>query len=256
MSYKCLNHFESKTPGRFDKVSENEKLFIRLWDDKIEADINKYLIKDGYRIEHTDGKASWKYHEEFFQKLLSVIIHTRNSLTMLKRMIENIMLCTSLPVEIIIVDKNSSDGTKEYLKTLHEIHIVNMEEKASAAECFITGIENAKGDYIAFLNPEVVLTTDWDTQFILKFKKNIGAVSTFIYSYEDLMNYKSLMRNPSTGMTDLNYFASVFARWNQNKSEDKGFLDPRCFMLKKGTLLIDWACSMETDQKTPLNLIA
>ncbi len=231
-----LTHFESKTEGRFDRVNDNEKLFVQLWDDKIQADKSKYLIEDGFRIEQVNGKVSWIYHEELSNKLLSVIINTYNSLPAIQRSIENIISCTSMPVEIIIVDNHSTDGTKDYLKTLCDINTISLNEKTNSDECFYMGLKEARGDYIAFLSPEVILSTGWDTQFILSFKETAGAVSAFIYKYDELLNFKDLITNPLNGEIDLNYFASMIARWNKNKCEEKGILDPQCYMIKKSLI--------------------
>jgi len=228
-----LTHFESKTEGRFDRVNDNETLFIQLWNDKIEEDKGNYLIKDGFRLEHVNGKAYWTYHDELFNKILSIVIYSRNSQPMLQRTIESIISHTLIPFEIIVLDQDSTGGTKNYLRTLHNIHTIFLNEDIHLAECLNQGLEKSNGDYIVFLDTSILLTTGWDTHFILNFHNNTGAVSAIVFNYSDLLNFKDLIRNPRKVEIDLNYFSSLLAKWNKDKSKEKGFLDPRIFMIKK-----------------------
>jgi len=230
-----LTHFESKSPGRFDRVRENERLFVQVWNDRIEADNLKYLFEDGFRAEYVNGKTTWVYHEELFDKLLSVIISTHNSLALLRRAIESIKACASIPVEIIVVDNGSTDDTEDYLKTVPDVQAVFLNDRTGPEECIYAGLERAKGGYIASVSPEVLVTPGWDTQCILGFKGNTGAVSATVYSYDDLLSFKDIIRDPSKAEVDLNYFSSLLGRWNNNKCE-KGSLDLRCVMIKRDTI--------------------
>jgi FkbM family methyltransferase len=98
-------------------------------------------------------------------RLASIIILTFNQLEYTKQCIASIEQFTQGPYEIIFVDNGSTDGTVEYLKEYAKIHgnvklILNEENKGFAA-ANNQGIEQASGDYIVFLNNDVVVTENW-----------------------------------------------------------------------------------------------
>ena len=54
---------------------------------------------------------------------MSVIITTRNRLSLLKEAIDSVLSQTYKNVELIVVSDNSSDGTDEYCNSLYNIHL-------------------------------------------------------------------------------------------------------------------------------------
>lgn len=83
---------------------------------------------------------------------VSVIIPTYNRLHTLKASVESVRKQTYSEMELIIVDDGSTDGTREWLKTLqnNDIHIILSEENRGAAHARNLGIKAAKGELIAF----------------------------------------------------------------------------------------------------------
>lgn len=243
-----LTHFESKTEGRFDKVSENERLFIQLWDDKIEADRNTYLMVDGFRREQLNGTITWVYHEKLFNKLLSIIITDWDSLDGLGKLIRDIKEYTSMPSEILVIDTTSNDSAKDNLKDLQDIKTVFLRKDSNSFEWFRACIKESEGDYIAFISSEIRLTNDWDTQFILHFNEYTGAVSTYVYNYNDLMSFKDILKNPLTDDLDLNSFTPTLSRWNKGNYQEIECLDSRCFMVERS--IIDKLVTPDGTQST------
>lgn len=230
-----LTHFESKSEGRFDRVTENERLFVQIWNHRVETDETKYLIEDGFRVEQENGKASWVYHEELSNKLLSVIISVKNSLSLLKETVDSIISCASMPVEIIAVDNCSKDGSLDGIKTLPHVSAVFLKEEDSATGCKYPALEKAKGDYIAFMDSGVHVTKGWDTRFILGFSENVGAVTAVVHDYNDVQNFRDILRNPVKGDLDPDYISTILAKWNKDNRLESGPIDSRCFMIKRGT---------------------
>lgn len=83
---------------------------------------------------------------------LSVIIPTYNRANQIGNAIQSILNQTYLDFEIIVVDDNSLDNTKEIVMSLKDdrIRYIRHGENKGAPSARNTGIKAAKGEYIAF----------------------------------------------------------------------------------------------------------
>ena len=88
--------------------------------------------------------------------LVSAIITTHNRLDNLKKAINSVLNQTYKNIEIIVVDDASSDGTYEYCSKIKQIKYLRIEKDDSKGGNYARnlGIQNAKGDYIAFLDDD------------------------------------------------------------------------------------------------------
>lgn len=84
--------------------------------------------------------------------LVSVILPTYNRASLLPRAIKSVVNQTYNNFELIIIDDNSSDNTKEIVKNFEDkrIKYIRHKENKGGAAARNTGIELAKGEYIAF----------------------------------------------------------------------------------------------------------
>ena len=88
---------------------------------------------------------------------ITAAISTYNRLPSLKEAINSVKSQTFLPCELIIVDDNSTDGTKEYCENLQlNIPLIYLrnDKNLGAALSRNRAIEKADGDYIAFLDDD------------------------------------------------------------------------------------------------------
>ena len=112
---------------------------------------------------------------------LSVIILTWNSLDILKRCLSSIETSTTLnDYEIIIIDNNSTDQTREFLKSIDSIdsyQIILNSHNRGVGPARNQGLRIAKGDYILILDVDTIVTN---------------------YSIDKLVEY--LEQNPKTGL--------------------------------------------------------
>jgi len=97
--------------------------------------------------------------------LVSVVILTCNQLPYTQECISALLKHTPGPLQIIMVDNGSSDGTVPWLQSLAEVDprfclILNNENRGFAAGCN-QGIEKAGGRYVVLLNNDVVVTPEW-----------------------------------------------------------------------------------------------
>ena len=91
---------------------------------------------------------------------LSVITLTLNKLEYTKNFIESLKKYTK-DFELIIVDNGSTDGTVEYIKSMPDIKLIQNAENNGFSKGNNQGIEIAQGEYIGFLNNDILLYPNW-----------------------------------------------------------------------------------------------
>lgn len=86
----------------------------------------------------------------------SVILPTHNRAHLLTRAIQSVLNQTLSDFELIIVDDASTDNTPEVIKSLRDDRLVytRREKDGGAAAARNSGIMQAKGEYIAFLDDD------------------------------------------------------------------------------------------------------
>lgn len=92
--------------------------------------------------------------------LVSIIIRSWNSLEFLKLCLESINLYTTIPFEMIIVDNNSSDGTKEFLKNVKAKKIFN-KRNVGAIKALEQAEKLVETQYICSLDSDIIVTPKW-----------------------------------------------------------------------------------------------
>src|ERR1044071_6874558 len=98
----------------------------------------------------------------------SVVIATYNRADELGKTIQSLsQLCVDAPWEVLIVDNNSPDNTKEVVLTAAEsfpvpLHYLFEREQGRSA-ALNTGIRAAQGEIIATTDDDVRLEPDWLT---------------------------------------------------------------------------------------------
>ena len=85
---------------------------------------------------------------------ISVIITTYNRIKLIGRAIESVLVQTRQPDEIIIVDDGSSDETEQYIKEKYPRIKYIWQENQGISYARNTGISQAEGDWIAFLDSD------------------------------------------------------------------------------------------------------
>ncbi|RKO65548.1 glycosyltransferase family 2 protein [Desulfofundulus salinus] len=109
------------------------------------------------------------------EKLTSIIIPTRNQLSLTVLCLENIIKYTPEPVEIIVVDNGSTDGIREYLRSVSEIRLLENGRNLGFAAACNRGLAVARGDYLLLLNNDTLVTPGWLSGLISHLKKYPGA---------------------------------------------------------------------------------
>ena len=95
--------------------------------------------------------------ENHNNKLLSVILPVYNREQSLKRAAEAVLSQSYEPIELIIVDDGSTDGTAELCRRLSEDHAdvtALRKENGGPSSARNLGLKTAKGEYIAFMDSD------------------------------------------------------------------------------------------------------
>ncbi len=109
---------------------------------------------------------------EFFEmRNVNLVIAVYNQLHFTQQCVESIARCTSIPHEVIIVDNGSTDGTREFLRTVKATVITN-ETNLGCAKAWNQGIRASNGEVIGILNNDIVVTTGWLGKLIAFMEKS------------------------------------------------------------------------------------
>jgi O-antigen biosynthesis protein len=96
---------------------------------------------------------------------VSFIVPLFNCLALTQAMLRSLAanLPAAMDYEIVFVDDGSTDGTREWLKTLTspQIRVLLNETNCGYAIANNRGAATARGEYVLLLNNDVVLTRDW-----------------------------------------------------------------------------------------------
>ncbi|MBK8606513.1 MAG: glycosyltransferase [Chitinophagaceae bacterium] len=122
-----------------------------------------------------------------------------------------------IDAEVIVVDNNSSDNSIEYLTAKFPAvkYITNKENTGFAKACN-QGLQQAKGNYILFLNPDTIVPEDCFTKCVSFFEanKDAGAIGIKMLdgSGKFLKESKRSFPSPSTSLYKLFGLAKLFPR--------------------------------------------
>jgi len=94
-------------------------------------------------------------------QLTSIIIPNLNGFPHLIDAIESLRCHTTGPVEVIVVDNGSNDGSLEWLREQNDVTLLEMGENIGAPAARNRGLEIATGESIVFCDNDVVFTPNW-----------------------------------------------------------------------------------------------
>jgi len=120
-------------------------------------------------------------------ELLSVIIPSYNRKRVLCDCIDSILAQEYRPMDIIVVDDNSQDGTVEHLLSHYkDVTIIASERRYGPSHLRNKGLNRAKGVFVLFLDSDVILhRTDIITKMVhrLRNDKSVGQIGGEIPVY-------------------------------------------------------------------------
>ncbi|MCM4157917.1 glycosyltransferase family 2 protein [Gramella sp. AN32] len=195
-------------------------------------------------------------------ELVSIIIPTYNRGEILPFTLQSVLKQTSSSWECLIVDDGSTDGTKhliqQYLKDPRFIYIQRpTTRKKGAATCRNIGLENAKGNFIQYLDsddtiaqnkievhsellknesPLCLATCKWGRFYVKSKKVVVHEKMPTYFSTNKPMELLNIFGNMSSYLPIHNYFipiqlSNIAGKWNENLSNnDDGEYFTRIFL--------------------------
>jgi glycosyltransferase involved in cell wall biosynthesis len=98
---------------------------------------------------------------------VSIVVPCHNQVDLTRLCLESVLAHSRAPVEIVVVDNGSSDGTQSYLRALQPrspgvpIRVIRNESNLGFPVACNQGWQVARGDYVVFLNNDTVVTAGW-----------------------------------------------------------------------------------------------
>lgn len=97
--------------------------------------------------------------------MISIITAIYNQLEMNRLFWEYLVKYTDHPFELIVVDNNSDDGSREFFESLPgDVTVIRNEANYSYSHCQNQGLAIAKYDVLAFLNNDLLVSPHWDSR--------------------------------------------------------------------------------------------
>jgi GT2 family glycosyltransferase len=117
--------------------------------------------------------------------LVSIIIVNWNGKHLIEECLSSVFNLSYSPVELLVVDNNSTDGSQKYLSGKKGFLLICNKTNLGYAAGNNIGFAAAKGKYCAVLNNDMVVDRDWlnEPVRVLEHNENIGIISCRQMSY-------------------------------------------------------------------------
>jgi GT2 family glycosyltransferase len=102
---------------------------------------------------------------------LSIITAVHNQLAVNKWYVEHLKRCTRQSYELIIIDNASTDGSAEFFESVGA-KVIRNPANYSYPYTQNQGIAVAQGEWMAFLNNDIVVPPAWDTRLLASAQRN------------------------------------------------------------------------------------
>jgi GT2 family glycosyltransferase len=103
--------------------------------------------------------------------MISIITAVHNQLAINKIFLHYIRKYTESEYEIIIIDNNSTDGSREFFEK-ENVKLIKNTQNFSYPVCQNQGIGIAKYDILVFLNNDIIVSKNWDKRMLEISKKH------------------------------------------------------------------------------------
>ena len=133
--------------------------------------------------------------------MISIIIVSYNVKDYLKKCIQSIIkFSTNTSYEIIIIDNNSKDGSKEMLKKnlSNKMNLIFNSENLGFAKAVNIGLRHSKGDFLLLVNPDTVFIENIADKLKKYFQENrkVGIVGCKVLNKDQTFQISSRRNFP------------------------------------------------------------
>ncbi|MFQ6615964.1 MAG: glycosyltransferase family 2 protein [Fidelibacterota bacterium] len=159
-------------------------------------------------------------------ELVSVVIPHHNGIDILSECLDSLQACSYSPLEVIVVDNASTDGSARWVRAHHpKVRVVPCEKNLGYAGGCNRGAQEARGTYLLFLNNDTVHRRDWIDWLVLTLQSDstVGAVQPKILNYFERDRFD--FAGGSGGAMDLLCYPFARGRLFLTLEVDKGQYD-------------------------------
>lgn len=190
--------------------------------------------------------------------LVSIVIPVFNKVEYTKQCIDSLYSTLGLPgndIEIIIVDNNSTDETKSYLKTLPDcFKVITNNVNLGCGKAMNQGAKIARGKYLVFLNNDTIALPGWLEELInvIETEKNVGMVGCKLLFPDGTIQHAGVTIDRNLTVAHIYYtFPGDFP--DANKFRDYPAVTGACILMKK-ELFLDVGCYDENYMNSHLDI--
>lgn len=149
------------------------------------------------------GRLGRQLHFAEFEKIeVSIIIPVHNNWRFTQKCLQSVLQYTpGAAIEVIVIDNNSTDATRELLTAARGVRIIaNTENKVFVEGC-LQGAEISRGQYLLFLNNDTEVTNGWLTALLQPFSDpKVGIVGAkLVYPDKTLQEAGGIIFSDGSG---------------------------------------------------------
>lgn len=167
------------------------------------------------------------------RKPASVLILCHNQLRHTRKCIESVLKYTDIPYELILIDNNSSDGTRKYLESVPGATVIFNRKNLGYVLGNNAAIRQAKGDHVVILNNDTVVTEGWLRTMITcaQAGRNIGIVGPRTNTAN--IGAQNIDEVPYKTLGQMHKWAHLFGLRNRADWFETLWLTGFCLVIKK-----------------------
>lgn len=126
------------------------------------------------------------------EKFVSVIINCRNSEKFLKSCLESVLNQSYKDFEVLIIDNNSTDKTKEIIQSFSDkrISYYYLKKTLSLGNARNFALDRSKGELIAFIDSDDLWHRDKLSKIVCKFSEKIGLVYSDVEYFNEIKSFR------------------------------------------------------------------
>ncbi|MBU2639816.1 MAG: glycosyltransferase family 2 protein [Nanoarchaeota archaeon] len=157
---------------------------------------------------------------------ISIIIPNYNNKETLNQCLDSIKNLKNPPFEVIVIDDYSTDGSEKIVKNPNKL--IRLEQNGGPARARNIGAKNAKGDFLLFIDSDVLLEKNIIIEIEKILKNKIKAIIQGVYS----------KRSKHPGIC--NRFKDIYYNYyfNRNTGDFTKTLSTHCFLIEKELFLV------------------
>lgn len=216
-----LYHHESVSEGRHRHAAYNSALLHKKWLGRVSPE---YFYNNGQLSE---------WHPP-----VSVLLATHNSMDTIKNCVNALLASTTPADQIVIIDNNSTDGTREYLMGLKtrqpSLNITLNGECRGLTGAYGMGLSQCHKEYVAILRPGTQVARGWLGALKYFKEDNVGAVGPVTNKKADRQWFQYYLNTSDLPVEiTVDQLEKLLGEKNRGKAAETRLLDSFCTILPK-----------------------